>query len=228
MVYRFRITYEDHEDVYRDIEIKSSQSFLELHSAIQQSIGFDNSKSATFYMSDDYWRKEDEISVENTSGEKVKKTKGKIEENKKKKTIADHIDNPHQRFVYVFDPEKEWTFLIELLKIVPENNTAPYPQCIKSVGTSPKQYKPTNLPPPIPEDEDDEPKKTAPEKEEHAPLVLEKDPLDAEAEGFIPLDEDGVEELGEEGEKEPGDDADEPAAEDEDGESSEGFEFDED
>src|SRR3954468_22399493 len=111
MVYRFKVTYEDHEDVFRYIEIKSSQSFLELHTAIQQAIGFDNSKSATFYMSDDYWRKEDEISVENTGEEKAKRSKiKKSDEPKKKKTIADHIDNPHQRFVYVFDPEKEWTF----------------------------------------------------------------------------------------------------------------------
>ena len=217
MVYKFRVTYEDHEDVYRDIEIRSSQSFLELHSAIQQAIGFDNSKSATFYMSDDYWRKEDEISVENTSGDKIKKSKIITEEPKKKKTIADHIDNPHQRFVYVFDPEVEWTFLLELLKIVPENNTAPYPQCVKSVGTSPKQYKPTNLPPPI-ADEEEETKKGIPEKEEHAPIVLEKDPLDAEAEGFIPLDEDGVEELTAEDEKEIGDEEEEADADDDAGE----------
>jgi hypothetical protein len=232
MVYRFKVTYEDHEDVFRYIEIKSSQSFLELHTAIQQAIGFDNSKSATFYMSDDYWRKDDEISVENTSQEKIKKSKPKkSEEPKKKKTIADHIDNPHQRFVYVFDPEKEWTFLLELLKIVPEDTTASYPQCVKSVGTAPKQYKPTSLPAPVEEDED-EPKKdlSAPltEKEEHAPIVLEKDPLDEAAEGFIPLDEDGVEESVDEAEKEQNAEEEEPASEDEEGEISEDFEFDED
>ena len=230
MVYRFRVTYEDHEDVYRDIEIKSSQSFLEFHSAIQQAIGFDNSKSAAFYMSDDYWRKEDEISVENTSDEKAKKNKIKKEEHKKKKTIADHIDNPHQRFVYVFDPEKEWTFLIELLKIVPENVASAYPQCVKTVGTAPKQYKPSHLPPPS--EEDDNPKKGLPakdmEREELMPLVLEKDPLDEAAAGFIPLDEEGIQELASEENKEQGNDDENPSDEEEDGESSEGFEFEDD
>ena len=229
MVYRFKVTYEDHEDVFRYIEIRSSQSFLELHTAIQQSIGFDNSKSATFYMSDDYWRKEDEISVENTGDDKSKKTRIKKstagEEPQKKKTIADHIDNPHQRFVYVFDPEREWTFLLELLKIVPEDKGAVYPLCVKTIGTSPKQYKPTNLPPPEEEDDLEEPKKgqapAASEKEEHAPIVLEKDPLDDEAEGFIPLDEDGIEELGDEEEKSADEDADEPLDDDSAGE--EGF-----
>ena len=232
MVYRFKVTYEDHEDVFRHIEIKSSQSFLELHTAIQQSIGFDNSKSATFYMSDDYWRKEDEISVENTSDEKSRKSKAKrSDEPQQKKTIADHIENPHQHFVYVFDPEKEWTFLLELLKIVPEEKGVIYPQCVKTMGASPKQYKPTTLPPPVEED-DDLPipgKSAVTDKEEHAPIVLEKDPLDEAAEGFIPLDEDGVEELGDGEEKAPAeDDAEEPTGEEEDGESSEGFEFDDD
>lgn len=220
MVYRFKVTYEDHEDVYRHIEIKSSQSFLELHTAIQQAIGFDNSKSATFYMSDDYWRKVDEISVENTSDEKTKKPKrlARGEEPPKKKTIADHIDNPHQRFVYVFDPEKEWTFLLELLKIIPADSSVTYPQCIKTAGNAPKQYKPTSLPPPA--DEEDEPKKgisALMEKEELAPIVLEKDPLDDEAKGFIPLDEDGIEELTADEDKEPGEDSEEVNEEDAEG-----------
>ena len=62
-IYRFRVTYEDHEDVYRDIEIKSIQTFEDLHHAIQEAIGFDKSKPASFYMSDDYWRKDQEITL---------------------------------------------------------------------------------------------------------------------------------------------------------------------
>jgi Plasmid pRiA4b ORF-3-like protein len=198
MVFRFKITYEDHEDVYRYVEIKSSQSFLELHTVIQQSIGFDNSKHATFYMSDDYWRKINEISVENLKNETPKKGRiKKTEAPKNKKTIADYIDNPHQRFVYVFDPEKEWTFSIELLKIIPEEKAISYPRCIKSIGVSPKQYKPTHLTTPL--KEDDVPRKSTPalsiDTEEHVPILLETDPLDEAAEVFIPLDEDGIEEL---------------------------------
>jgi hypothetical protein len=236
MVYRFKVTYEDHEDVFRQIEIKSSQSFVELHTAIQQAIGFDNSKPATFYTSDDYWRKDNEIVAVNTGDDRTKKSKIKKTEEPKKKTIADHIDNPHQRFVYVFDPEKEWTFLLELMKIVPEDKTVAYPQCVKSGGTAPKQYKPVNLPPPPIDEEEEDPKKGSAshpgEKEELAPIILEKDPLDEEAKGFIPLDEDGIEELSaDDDDKEPAEDSEEadseePSSEDEEGESSEGLEFD--
>lgn len=197
MVYRFRVTYEDHEDVYRDIEIISSQSFLELHTAIQQAIGFDDSKSAVFYTSDDYWRKEDEISVENRSEEKTKKSKTKKslvskseEESKKKKTIADRVNDPHQKFIYIFDPEKEWTFLIELLKIIPEDKTASYPKCVKSAGTAPKQYKPTHLPPPP--EEEDEPILPISEKEIEIEAPEEKISADEMEEDSILLEEEDV------------------------------------
>lgn len=206
MVYRFRVTHEDHEDVYRDIEIKSSQSFLDLHTAIQQAIGFDNSKSATFYTSDDYWRKEDEISIENASGEKIKKIKK--EEPKRKKTIADQVNDPHQKFIYVFDPEVEWMFLIELIKIIPENKTSLYPQCIKSVGTAPKQYKITTPPPPVPEEEDVILPKM--EKEIEIDIPEEQIPVEEIEEGGLLLEDEDVK-TGEDEEEEGG--ADEEEAE---------------
>ncbi|MBI4931441.1 MAG: hypothetical protein HY841_11800 [Bacteroidetes bacterium] len=214
MIYRFRITYEDHEDVFRDIEIKSSQSFMELHTAIQQAIAFDNSKQATFHMSDDYWRREEEIISINTSGEE-KKRRDKKEEPPSKKIISDHVNHPHQKFIYVFDPEKEWTFTVELLKIIPDEKKE-YPLCVKSAGTSPKQYKATNLPPPPVEDDDDAILNLKDEKEIIVEPGEEKISDDDEVEGLLPLDDKEVD-TGEE--KEEG-----AEEEEEEGESSEGFE----
>ena len=56
-VYRFKICLEDNEDVYRDIDIKASHSFEQFHSVIQEAYKFDNKHSASFFVSDDYWRK---------------------------------------------------------------------------------------------------------------------------------------------------------------------------
>jgi Plasmid pRiA4b ORF-3-like protein len=211
MVYRFKVTYEDHEDVFRYIEIKSSQSFAELHTAIQQCIGFDNSKPAVFYMSDDYWRKEEQISVENSLEEKARKNKiAKSKEQQKKKTIADYIDNPHQRFVYVFDPEREWTFLLELLKIAVEDKNTAYPQCVKSSGTPPKQYKPSTLPVPVAEDDLPKNELALPIETEGSPsLDLDKISVDSESEGLIiPLNEDDIDELTSEDDKPTGEEED--------------------
>jgi len=127
-VYKFRIIFEDNENIVRDIEIKTTQSFADLHTAIQQAIGFDNSKKVEFFLSDDYWRKTNKIS----------------DEDFKKAKLAKFIDDPHQRFIYVFDPEVRWTLLLELFKVLPDTQGVEYPRCVKSVGKSPLQYRKTN------------------------------------------------------------------------------------
>ena len=40
-IYKFKITFEDYDEVCREIEIKSNQSFEDLHRAIHAAIGFD-------------------------------------------------------------------------------------------------------------------------------------------------------------------------------------------
>ena len=216
MIYRFRVAYEEHEDIYRDIDIKASQTFNDLHYIIQQSISFDDSKSYSFYISDDYWRKEEEIPLGINPSEKEKKARTKKEESQKRKVIADYVNDPHQRFIYVFDPEKEWTFLIELIKIIPVENKA-YPICIKSVGTSPKQYKETNLPPPPPEDDDEVVKILKDEKEIIIDPGEEKFSEDVDVDGLLPLKDEDVD---------TGEEKEEPGEEDEQGESSDESGFD--
>ncbi len=144
-IYRFKVTLEDNEDVYREIEIKSTQNFEDFHNVIIQSIGFDNMHDASFYISDDYWRKGEEVIL--------RATEGKRQMNKCK--IALLIDDPHQKFVYIYDPKVQWTFFIELMKIVSEEPKAKYPKCAKSFGDAPKQYNNINIAP-IVDDEFDE------------------------------------------------------------------------
>jgi hypothetical protein len=145
-VYRFKVTFDDNEDVYREIEIKSTQNFEDFHNVIVQSIGFDNMHDASFFISDDYWRKGEEI--------RLKPAEGLRQMNKCK--IALLIDDPHQKFVYIYDPKTHWTFLVELLKIVPDDAKASYPKCVKSAGESPKQHKASTIAPPVDEEDFDD------------------------------------------------------------------------
>ena len=150
-VYKFRVTFEDHEDVSRDLEIKSTQSFEELHAAILGSIGFDTKQNASFYMSDDNWKKGKEISLtEKTNGE----TKIPL---MKKSRLCDFIADPHQKIYYIYDFTNEWTFHVELLKIiVGEDVGVMYPRCIKIAGEAPKQYDTAPKIVPVPEDFNEE------------------------------------------------------------------------
>lgn len=149
--YRFRITFEDHDDVSRDIEIRSTQTFDDLHHAIHSSIGFDASKPASFYMSDDNWKKGREITTKDINeedGEKIHSVR--------KARLCDYIIDPHQKIYYVFDFTTPWTFRIELVKINrDEDMSANYPRCLKATGEAPKQYQTVNIATlPVPEDFD--------------------------------------------------------------------------
>ncbi len=147
-VYRFRVYLEENEDIYRDIDIRAVQTFEQFHNVIQDSFKFDNKHSASFFVSDDYWRKGQEITLKK---EDLPLDEDEIRKNVDPKKlmaevkIAKFIEQPHQRFVYVFDPNVQWSFLIEMLKIADENAKVNYPVCVKSFGTAPKQYKQINM-----------------------------------------------------------------------------------
>ena len=147
-VYRFKVFLEDNEDVFRDIDIKAAQTFEQFHTIIQTAFKFDAKHAAAFFVSDDYWRKGQEITLRK---EDLPLDEEEIRKNvDPKKLMADakiakYIDMPHQRFVYVFDPAVKWTFLIEMIKIVDVNAKIEYPSIVKSIGSAPKQYKQTNM-----------------------------------------------------------------------------------
>lgn len=151
-VYRFRIIIEDYEDTFREIEIKSTQTFEHLHKAIQEAFKFDGSQLASFYMSDDSWRKGKEITLMDMSEGEERQAPTMSES-----ILADFIDDPHQKIIYIFDFLAMWTFYLELVKIQKDDPKVNYPAIVRSVGTAPKQYK--SAKPVVPEDDDEEPKK---------------------------------------------------------------------
>lgn len=147
-VYKFKIVVEDNEDIYREIEILSSQTFEDFHSIIQDAFKFDRKHSASFFVSDDYWRKDQEVTLKKEDLE-LDEEEIKLGVSPKKlmsaTKIAKYIDSPRQRFVYVFDPAVKWTFCIELMKILPDNPKGSFPAIVKSIGNPPKQYKQTQM-----------------------------------------------------------------------------------
>jgi hypothetical protein len=210
-VYRFRVCLEDNEDVYRDIDIKAAQSFDQFHDAIQESFKFDKKHAASFFVSDDYWRKNEEITLNKEDlalDEEDKRRKIERKYLMKETKIAKFIEQPHQRFVYVFDPEAQWCFLIEMLKIVNEDPKLSYPACIRTMGNAPKQYKTLTI---IKDD-------LTPEMALAA--ILSEDSSDEEAYKTLDTGEEGIEEddlvalEGEEGEDETDAEEGEDAGED--------------
>ncbi|MEI6021244.1 MAG: hypothetical protein WCR21_08950 [Bacteroidota bacterium] len=146
--YRFKICLEDNEDIFRDIDIKAVQNFQDFHTIIQEAFKFDAKHAASFFVSDDYWRKGQEITLRKEDlpldDEEIRK---KVDPKKLMADIkiAKYIEQPHQRFIYVFDPSVQWSFLIEMMRIVDVNEKLSYPCIVKSIGLAPKQYKQSNM-----------------------------------------------------------------------------------
>ncbi|WP_342645726.1 hypothetical protein [Mucilaginibacter sp. CSA2-8R] len=144
-LYRFRVTFEDYDDVSREVDIKSTQTFVDLHQAIHQSIGFNPDYSSSFYISNDQWTKGEEIAFKPNER---KASRGiTLMENAK---LSNFIDDPHQKFYYTSNFERPFDFHVELVKILDETPGVSYPATVKSAGEPPKQfgnvYNPTTAP----------------------------------------------------------------------------------
>lgn len=135
-ILKFRIYLEEDEAVYRDIAIKHNQTFEHLHYAILSAYEFDSKHQATFYRSNDNWQRGREITFE-----KYDKNYQAPPLFMQETPIASEIKNTNQKFVYVYDFAKEWTFLVELINVSKEENPKlDYPVITRKEGIGPQQY----------------------------------------------------------------------------------------
>lgn len=140
-IYRFRVTFEDYEDVYRDIDMPSKSTFMELHQEIHKSTGYQTDTSSSFYVSNDQWKKGTEIAL--------KPVQRKVDagvllmENIR---LSKFIDDPHQKFYYIYNFDRPYDFHVELVKILKEEDGKEYPAIFKSVGQAPKMIAAANFP----------------------------------------------------------------------------------
>src|SRR3954469_19953035 len=140
-VYRFRISFEDFDEVVREIDIKSNQTFEDLHKAIHKSTGYNPEKPSSFYVSTDNWIKGDEIAL--LPNERKAKNGVTLMENSK---LSNFIEDPHQKFYYIYNFERPFDFHVELIKIILENDpNIEYPFLVKSTGEAPKIIDKNNM-----------------------------------------------------------------------------------
>jgi hypothetical protein len=135
-LYRFRVTFEDYDDVIREIDVKSNQTFEDLHRAIHQSTGYAAEYPSSFYISNDQWIKGEEITYL-PNQKRIDRGVALMDKVK----LLSYIDDPHQKFYYTFNFDRPFDFHVELMKIIlQETPGVTYPAVIKSVGEAPKQF----------------------------------------------------------------------------------------
>ena len=147
-VYRFKISFEDYEDVYREIEVTSDQTFAQFYTVVLSSIGFEDHGVASFYMSNDSWKK----------GTEITNKEGKLKDGKPvnlmaKALLKNYIADPHQKIYFVIESESVWAFHVELIKILPTADShQSYPFVKKMIGDAPQQFK-VIIPPVVTEED---------------------------------------------------------------------------
>jgi len=135
-VLKFRVFLEEDDTVYRDIVILHQQSFFELHLAILKSFEFDQQHAATFYRSNDNWARGREISL--ARYEKDYRVEPLL---MAEVPIGTEIKDTNQKFVYEYDFNKHWIFLVELINVSKDmNNRLTYPAISRTEGIGPQQY----------------------------------------------------------------------------------------
>ena len=135
-IYRFRILIDHESEAFRDIEIGSEQTFLDLHTAIKEAFAFIGQEMACFYVSDENWDKGLEIPLADM---------GFAEEGEVPKLMAqahlnDYVQSNDQRFVYAYDFLHMWMFMVELIQSSDSVPDTTYPRVVLSMGTAPDEH----------------------------------------------------------------------------------------
>ena len=135
---KFRVYWEEDDAIYRDVIVKHTQNFTELNNIILKAFEFDQKHDATFFRSNDIWKRGREISKAVYEKEYVAPPL-LMEET----TIGSEIIDTNQHFIFLYDFVKSWTFLIELIQVIKNADadmSLEYPIVSRTEGVGPMQY----------------------------------------------------------------------------------------
>lgn len=133
MIYRFTIISDEVDDFVREIQIDPEATFFDLHEAILKAANYTNDQMTSFFICDDDWEKEKEITLEEMDNNPemdswiMKETR-----------LNELIEDEKQKLLYVFDYMTEHCFFIELSEII-TGKEIKGAKCTKKSGEAPKQ-----------------------------------------------------------------------------------------
>ena len=133
MVYKFRLLSDEVDNFRRDIEIDSDSTFIELNNAILESVNYPDDQMTSFFICNDRWIKEIEITREDMGSMSEEDNYVMADT-----VIGDLVEEEKQKLMYVFDPLGDRAFFIELSKIE-FGKDIDKAVCTKAVGDAPAQ-----------------------------------------------------------------------------------------
>lgn len=132
MIYKLTFSCEEVDGFRRVFECDADASFLDLHNAILASVGYPDDQMTSFFMMNDHWEKEQEVTL-------VEMDSSFDYDNlvMNDTRLSDLLTEQGQRMIYVFDPMLERYFFGSLKEI--KAGAMVGVECVEKKGKAPKQ-----------------------------------------------------------------------------------------
>lgn len=134
MIFNFRLVSDEVDNFKREIEIDADDTFLDLRNAICDAVQYDCSEMCSFFLCDDSWEKEKEITLEDMGTDSDEDTYLMDE-----CILSDYLDDEGQKLMFVFDYMTDRAFFLQLKKII-TGKSLKDPVCTLSMGKAPDQH----------------------------------------------------------------------------------------
>ncbi len=141
MIFRFTIISDEVEDFVRVIELNSDATFMNLHDEILQSVQFQKGEMTSFFICNDDWEKEQEITM-------IEMDFGSEYDNyvMSETPLEDLLEDEKQKLIFTYDMLADRSFFIELTEIIPTKDLDKS-VCTYAEGNPPNQFLEEILPP---------------------------------------------------------------------------------
>ena len=114
MIFKFLILSDEANDFKREIKIDADATFMDLYNTLIESIGYSEKEMASFFLSDDKWRKKQEITLVEMD------TDSDVDSLVMEDCIlSDFLEDEKQKLLFVFDYLTQRALYIELSEIIP-------------------------------------------------------------------------------------------------------------
>ncbi|MCQ2287752.1 MAG: hypothetical protein MJZ74_01495 [Muribaculaceae bacterium] len=140
MIYKFIIGSEESSNFKLEIAIDSEDTFVRLRNAILDAAGYDKEQVDSFYICDEDWKKEKEVTyvdMDTDTDEDI----WLMDETR----LDELLEDEGQKLKFVFDYVTERYFFMKLKEIVP-GKTLHDPLCQRKEGRAPKEFVDEDLP----------------------------------------------------------------------------------
>lgn len=135
MIYRFVIVSDETPDFRRDIRIEGTSTFLQLHKAILDAVGYADDAPTIFQLTDHEWRTTHEVYLFDMGGLKSDEEIYLMDQT----PLDELLEEERQKLLYVFDLVGDRKFFIELREIT-YGASIRVPEVVKSKGEAPVQH----------------------------------------------------------------------------------------